>query len=80
MFPFHRETLLQHRMVYNHAWPLSSPGMSTNKLKLNPHKTEFILIGNEPQQIRYLSMFPTKLVCVKTHPAKSAWNLGVILG
>ena len=39
--------------------------MSTNKLKLNPHKTEFLLIGNE-------------LLGVETYPAKSARNPGVI--
>ena len=52
--------------------------MSTNKLKLNPDKTEFLLIGNERQQSKCLSMFPIELLGVKTNPAKSARNLGVI--
>ena len=52
--------------------------MSTNKLKLNPDKTEFLLIGNERQQVKYLSMFPIELLGVKTNPAKSARNLGVL--
>ena len=52
--------------------------MSTNKLKLNPDKTEFLLIGNERQRSKYLSMFPIELLGVKTNPAKSARNLGVI--
>ena len=52
--------------------------MSTNKLKLNPDKTEFLLIGNERQQSKYLSIFPIVLFGVKTNPAKSARNLGVI--
>ena len=52
--------------------------MSTNKLKLNPDKTEFLLIGNERQRSKYLSMCPIELLGVKTNPAKSAWNLGVI--
>ena len=52
--------------------------MSTNKLKLNPDKTEFLLIGNERQPSKYLSMFPIELLGVKTSPAKSARNLGVI--
>ena len=52
--------------------------MSTNKLKLNPYKTEFLLIGNERQRSKYLSMFPIELLGVKTNPAKSARNLGVI--
>ena len=49
---------------------------STNKLKLNPDKTEFLLIGN--QRSKYLSMFPIELLGVKTNPAKYAWNLGVM--
>ena len=32
--------------------------MPANKLKLNPDKTEFLLIGNERQGSKYLSMFP----------------------
>ena len=52
--------------------------MSTNKLKLNPDKTEFLLIGNERQRSKYVSMFPIELLGVKTNPAKSARNLGVI--
>ena len=52
--------------------------MSTNKLKLNPDKTEFILIGNEWKRSKYLSMFLIELLGVKTNPAKSARNLGVI--
>ena len=52
--------------------------MSTNKLKLNPDKTEFLLIGNEQQRSKYLSNFPIELLGVKTNPAKSARNLGVI--
>ena len=52
--------------------------MSTNKLKLNPDKTEFLLIGNERQRSKYRSMFPIELLGAKTNPAKSARNLGVI--
>ena len=52
--------------------------MSTNKLKLNPDKTEFLLIGNERQRSKYLSMYPIELLGVETYPAKSARNLGVI--
>ena len=52
--------------------------MSTNKLKLNPDKTEFLRIRNERQRSKYLSMFPIELLGVKTNPAKSARNLDVI--
>ena len=40
--------------------------MSTNKLKLNPDKTEFLLIGNELQLSKYLSMFLIELLGVET--------------
>ena len=52
--------------------------MSTNKLKLNPVKTEFLPIGNERQRSKYLSMFAIELLGVKVNPVKSARNLGVM--
>ena len=53
--------------------------MSKNKLKLNPDKTEFLLIGNDWQWREFLSMFPIELLGVRNKPAKSARrNLGVI--
>ena len=52
--------------------------MLTNKLKLSPDKTEFLLFGNERQLSKYLSMFPIELLSVKTNPVKSAQNLWVI--
>ena len=52
--------------------------MSTNKLKLKTDKSEFLLIGNERQQSKYLSMFPIEVLAVKINPAKSARNLGLI--
>ena len=39
--------------------------MSTNKLKLNPDKTEFLLIGNERQWSKFLSIFRIELFGVK---------------
>ena len=48
------------------------------KRKLNLDKTEFLLIGNERQWSKYLSMFPIELLGVNANPAKSAGNLGVI--
>ena len=63
---------LQSCLASLHSW------MSTNKLKLNPDKTEFLLIGNERQRSKYLSIFPIELFGVKTNPPQSARNLGVI--
>ena len=52
--------------------------MLSNKLKLNPDKTEFLLIGHKKQREKYLSMFPVTLMDVVTNPARSARNLGVV--
>lgn len=52
--------------------------MLLNKLKLNPGKTEFLLIGHEQQRNKYLSKFPTSLMGVDTKPSKCARNLGVV--
>lgn len=52
--------------------------MQMNKLKLNPDKTEFLLIGNNQQRNKYLSMFPVNLLGADTNPTKQAKNLGVI--
>ena len=50
-----------------------------NKLKLNLDKGEFPLIKSEQQWSKYLSMFPIKLVGVKSNPAKYARNLRIIV-
>ena len=52
--------------------------ISTNKLKLNANKTEFLLIRNKRQRSKYFSMFPIEFLGVKTNPAISAWNRGVM--
>ena len=52
--------------------------MTTNKLKLNPNKTEFLLIGHEHQRIKYLSMFLVTLLGSETHPSKTDRNLGIV--
>ena len=52
--------------------------MLLNKLKLNPGKTEFLLIGHEKQRRKYLTQFPVSLMGVETKPSESAMNLGVV--
>ena len=52
--------------------------MFHNKLKLNPDKTEFLLIGHEQQRKKCISQFPIPLMGVNTEPTKSARNLGVV--
>ena len=46
--------------------------------KLNPDKTDFLLIGTVRQWSKSLSMFLIGLLGVRTNPAKSARNLAVI--
>ena len=75
-FPLHQGTGalngLQSCLASVQSW------MSTNKPKLDLDKIEFLLIGNECQWSEYPFMFPIELLGVKTNPAKSARNLGVI--
>ena len=65
-------TILQGCLASVEKW------MFQNKLKLNPGKTEFLLIGHEQQRSKYHSLFPVPLMGVDTKPSKSARNLGVI--
>ncbi len=52
--------------------------MFMNKLKLNPGKTEFLLIGHEQQRRKYLSKFPLQLMDNLVEPTKTARNLGFV--
>ena len=52
--------------------------MYSNKLKLNPDKTEFMLISNKRQWQKFDSKFPLELIGSKLSPATTARNLGVI--
>ena len=52
--------------------------ISTNKLKLKLYKTELLLIGNERQQTKFLSVFLSDILGIKNNPAKSTRKLWVI--
>ena len=52
--------------------------MTTNKLKLSPEKTEFLLIGHERQRLKYFSTFPITLLRSEIRPSKTAKNLGIV--
>ena len=51
--------------------------MTSSKLKLNPDKTEFLLIGTQVQRNKFSECFPTKLLDQDVRPALSARNLGI---
>ena len=53
--------------------------MGNNKLKLNPDKTEFIVIGDDQIRNSLKSSFPVSLLGNIMEPAESVKNLGVIL-
>ena len=53
--------------------------MGNNKLKLNPDKTEFIVIGDDQIRSSLKSSFPLTLLGNIMEPAESVKNLGVIL-
>ena len=52
--------------------------MFTNKLKLNPDKTEFILIGSKNNHKQLLPHFPINILGNQVSPAQSVKNLGVV--
>ena len=52
--------------------------MFTNKLKLNPDKTEFILIGSKNNRKQRLPYFPINILGNHVSPAQSVKNLGVV--
>ena len=52
--------------------------MFTNKLKLNPDKTEFILIGLKNNRKQLLPHFPINVLGNQVSPAQSVKNLGVV--
>ena len=53
--------------------------MGNNKLKLNPDKTEFIVIGDDQIRSFLKSSFPVRLLGNTMEPAELVKNLGVIL-
>ena len=69
-----RESLekLQHCLMGVSAW------MTGSKLKLNPSKREFLLIGTHIQGETFLNNFPCLLLGQETNPSTSAKNLGVL--
>ena len=52
--------------------------MFTNKLKLNPDKTEFILIGSKNNRKQFLPHFLNNILGNQVSPAQSVRNLGVV--
>ena len=52
--------------------------MFTNKLKLNPDKTEFMLIGNKCHH-KFKSEFSVEILNNSIPPAAHAKNLGVYI-
>ena len=63
---------LQHCLMGVSAW------MTGSKLKPNPSKTEFLLIGTKLQREIFLKNFPCLLLGQDTNPSTSAKNLGVL--
>ena len=51
--------------------------MFTNKLKLNPNKTEFILIGSPKNHKQLLPHFPINIMGNQVSPGQSVRNLAV---
>ena len=62
---------LQHCVMAVSAW------MTGSKLKLNPSKTEFLLIGTKIQREKFLNNFPCLIPGQDTNPSASDKNPGV---
>ena len=54
-----------------------SAWMAQSKLKPNPNKTEFLLIGSKSQREKFINLFPLAVLDNEMNPADSASNLGV---
>ena len=52
--------------------------MTGSKLKLNPSKTEFLLIGTKLKREQILNIFPCLILVQDTNPSASVKNLGVV--
>ena len=52
--------------------------MASNMLKLNPDKTEFILLGTDSQRKKLANCFPVDILGSKLIPSDKVRNLGVI--
>ena len=63
---------LQHCVMAVSAW------MTGPKLKLNPSKTDSLLIGSKLQREKFLKISPCLFLGQDTNPSASAKNLGVV--
>ena len=63
---------LQHCLMGVSTW------MTGSKLKLNPSKTEFLLIRTKLQRDKFLNNFPCLIVGQDTNQSTSAKNSGVV--
>ena len=52
--------------------------MTKSKLKLNPSKIDFILIGIKRQRDKILNIFPGSILGQDTNPSAPAKNIGVV--
>ena len=55
-----------------------SSWMSSKKLKRNPDKTDFLLIGSKVLREKISKCFPTRLLAQEVTPSPSARNLGIV--
>ena len=55
-----------------------SAWMTGSKLKINPSKTDFLLIGTKLQREKILNNSPCLILGQDTNPSASARNLGVV--
>ena len=54
-------------------------GSNSNKLKLNPSNTEFMVSSSVAMQKRLEPLLPSQILGERFKAAESVWNLGFIL-
>ena len=52
--------------------------MAANFLKLNPDKTEFMLLANKTKQVKFSSLFPVNILGEQISPKSAVCNMGVV--
>ena len=84
MLMTHRFTYHFHNQMYKNLFRLlviallMMSWMESSKLKLNPDKTDLIIIGTKQQRNKVINHFPVKLLGSDTFPSDTVRNLGVI--
>ena len=77
-FTYHFPNQMQNKSALNYCLTDILFWMECSKLKLNPNKTDLIIIGTKQHRNMIIGHFPVKLLGSDTFPSDSVCNLGVV--